>query len=134
MYTMMRTTSRVPGRERGSATLEFTIIFPAMLLIAAGFFQAGLWFFAREVALAAADEGARAASVEHGSADDGTRTAEHFVDRTASNLVRQVQVAAQRTTTHASVTVTARSLSLVPGVNGFAISETATYEVERITG
>jgi Flp pilus assembly protein TadG len=130
---MTRLRSGAPGRERGSATLELTIVFPALLLVMTGIVQAGLWFYAREVALAAAEEGARAASVEHASADDGTRTAQHFIDRTANNLVHQVQVTAQRTTARASVTVTGHSLSLVPGVEGFTISQTATYEVERIT-
>ncbi|MCA0253357.1 MAG: pilus assembly protein [Actinobacteria bacterium] len=121
------------GRERGSTTLELTIIVPALLLVMASIFQAGLWFFAREVVLAAAEEGARAAAVEDGDAGAGTQKAREFVDRTASNLVDNVSVSSRRTTTRATVTVSGRSLSLIPGVDGFTITQTATFPVERIT-
>lgn len=131
---MARAKSGTQGRERGSATLELTIIFPALLLVMAGIFQAGLWFYVREVVLAAAEEGARAASVEGGSAEAGTQTAQSFIDRTANNLVDTVQVTGRRTATRATVTVTGRSLALIPGVDGFTISQTATFETERLTG
>lgn len=120
--------------ERGSATLEISVLFPALLLLVFVVFQAGLWFFARTVALAAAEEGARVAAAESSSSGDGRAAAESFVSRTSGNLVTNIRVTASRGANQATVTVSARSLSIVPGMAGFVIEQSATIPVERITG
>ena len=133
MVLMVRERAGPTGRERGSATLEHAVIFPVLLLIMAATVQAGLWFFAREVVLAAAEEGARAASTEGSSAEAGTQTAQDFVDRTAGHLVNDVTTSGRRTATQATVTVSGRSLSLIPGIDGFTITQTAAFPVEKLT-
>lgn len=102
-------------------------------MVIAGIFQTGLWYYACEAALAAAQEGDRAASAEHGTATAGTQAAQDFLDRTANDLVDGVEVSGQRTTTRATVTGSGRSLSLIPGFAGFPFSQTAAFEVERLT-
>lgn len=120
------------GRDRGSATLEMTILFPALLLVVCSVFQAGLWFFARNAAIAAAEEGARVVSLETGTAGEGRAVALAFMERVSTGLATGISARAARTGTLATVTVTATSLSIIPGME-FDIAQSATLPVERIT-
>lgn len=119
--------------QRGSATLEITVLFPALLLLVCAIFQTGLWYYARNAALAAAEEGARAASVVDGTTADGTVAAAEFIDRAGGKLIQKVRTTARRSTTKATVTVSGRSLSIIPGMDGFQIRQSATLPVERLT-
>lgn len=130
---MNRTAPR-RASERGSATLETSILFPALMVLVFIVFQAGLWFFARTVALASAEEGARAAATENATSSDGKTTANSFIERNSSQLITHVMVTASRSSTQATVTVTGRSLSIVPGMEGIWIEQSATIPVERVTG
>lgn len=125
---------REKGRgERGSATLELVIIFPVVLLAFYAVLQAGLYYYARTVALAAAEEGARVASTETGSASAGRAAAASFANRAGSKWLLGQSVSGSRGAERATFTVTGTALSLVPGGN-FSISQTASLPVERITG
>lgn len=120
------------GADRGSTSLELVILAPAVLLLIFGIVQGALWYTARSVALAAATEGAQAARAVGGSSSDGRTTATSFIARAGQDL-SGVRVTADRTQTQASVTVTAHSLSLLPGVPGPSLSQTASGPVERFT-
>ena len=48
----------VPGAERGSSAVELAVLAPALMMICMLILQFGLWFNARQVALAAAQAGA----------------------------------------------------------------------------
>lgn len=125
---------RVGSDDRGSTSLQLVIVFPALLLAFLGALQAGLFYQARAVALAAAEEGARVASTENGTAGGGRRAAASFASRAGGSWLQGQSVSGSRGTTTATITVTGHSLSLLPGYNGFAISQTARLPVERITG
>src|SRR3954462_14682789 len=45
--------------ERGAASVELAVTFPVVLLLVMTLIQAALWFYARSIALGAAQEGAR---------------------------------------------------------------------------
>ena len=123
-----------PWPDRGSVSLELVIVFPAVLLIIFGGMQGALLYYARSVALAAAQEGSRAAGAETGSAGLGQSVATGFVQRAGgSDVLQAAQVTASRSATVATVTVSGRSLSLVPGLSGLPVSQTASVPVERIT-
>lgn len=126
-------TRRVGSDDRGSTSLQLVIVMPALLLAFFGALQAGLFYQARAVALAAAEEGTRVASTENGSAAGGRRAAASFASRVGGSWLQGQSVSGSRGVATATVTVTGRSLSLIPGYDGFPISQTASLPVERIT-
>jgi Flp pilus assembly protein TadG len=124
---------RVGTDDRGSTSLQLVIVMPALLLAFCGALQAGLVFQARAVALAAAEEGARVASTETGSAGAGRSAGAAFAARAGTWLQGQ-SVSGSRSATRATITVTGTALSVVPGFDRFVVNQTASLPVERITG
>lgn len=119
--------------DRGSASLELVVVFPILMLVFFAAIQAALFFYGRTVALAAAQEGARAAATETGSAGAGQAAAADFADRTAGTFLQGRTINSRRGAQTATVAVTGRSLSVLPGFSGFTISQAANLPVERIT-
>lgn len=70
------TPARGPGarrpRDRGASAVELAILAPALMMLCMLIVQFGLWFNARQAALAAAQAGARAARLD-AAADPGWR-------------------------------------------------------------
>jgi Flp pilus assembly protein TadG len=127
--------SRWPGRDdRGSATLEITVLFPAVLLATFGLIQGALYYHARDVALAAATDGLTAARSRTGTSDEGRRAARAFLARAGGrDVLADANVTSARTTTTATVTVSGSAISLVPGLPGWQLAQTASGPVERFT-
>lgn len=119
--------------ERGSATLVLIILMPVILLITFGTIQGALYYHARTVALAAAQEGLRETRVENGTASAGARSAQQFLAQTGDGYLEAVTVTPSRSATTATVTVTGSCLMLVPGMPSLAISQSASGPVERFT-
>jgi Flp pilus assembly protein TadG len=120
--------------ERGSATLEIAVLFPAVLLATFGLIQGALYYHARDVALAAATDGLTAARTRTGSVEEGRQAAAAFIERAGGeDVLLGSSVKSVRTPTTATVTVTGRTLSLVPGLAGWSVSQTASGPVERFT-
>ena len=131
-----RSSGRRCGRsdERGSATLEIVVLFPAVLLATFGLIQGALYFHARDVALAAAADGLTAARARTGSGEEGRRAASAFLRRAGGeDVLLGSSVDSVRTATTATVTVTGRIMSLLPGLPGWSVSQTASGPVERFT-
>jgi Flp pilus assembly protein TadG len=120
-------------RDRGSATLEIAILGPAILALTFTLVQAGLWFYARSLALAAAQEGVTAARAYNATATAGTNRAQAFLAQQAGDSITGAAVAAGTTTTTVQITVTGRALSVLPGVPGPVVSQSAYAERERFT-
>lgn len=111
------------------------MVFPAVLAATFGLVQGALYYHARDVALAAATDGLTAARTRSGSGEEGRQVAAAFVLRAGGDgVLLGSSVASVRTATSATVTVTGRTLSLVPGLPGWSVSQTATGPVERFTG
>jgi Flp pilus assembly protein TadG len=104
------------GDDRGSATLNLVVAFPALLLLLLLTVQAALVIHARHVAQAAAQEGLRDARLYGGSQAAGQRTAEAFLAQTAGDLLTRRSVTTVRTTTHARVVVRGTAMSLMPTI------------------
>jgi len=119
-------------RERGSATLETVIVFPCLLLLIWGAVQAGLWYHARNVCLAAAQEGARAGAAIDGTAWTARAAALTFPSLAGDGFVSGWSVEAARTAGTVTVTVTADGLALVPGFP-VTVTQAAALPVERVT-
>ncbi|PSL01382.1 TadE-like protein [Haloactinopolyspora alba] len=125
---------RADGRERGAATLEIAIVFPIVLLITFGVIEGALWYHARNVALAAAEEGVRAATGDGGTPGAGVEEARDFALRAgADDTLSAVTVSSTSTPSEVSITVTGHSLTLFPGWSGHEVTQTASGPVERFT-
>lgn len=119
--------------ERGSATIELLILLPALFAVMFIGVQAALYHHARQVAIAAAQEGARTAAGEHGSEAAGTTAATTFVrDAGGDDVLAGATVSVSRSATTAVVVVTGRSLSVVPGWSP-VVWQRASMPVERVT-
>ena len=95
--------------------------------------QAALFYHARTVAIAAAQEGARAAGAEQGRESDGIGAADEFIaEAGGDDVLTNTSTTASRTGTAATVTVTGFSLSVIPGWH-VRITQTATVPVEGLT-
>lgn len=119
--------------ERGSATLVLVILMPAVLLLTFGTIQGALYYHARTVALAAAQEGLSATRVENGTASAGAQSARQFLADTGDGYLEAVTVTPSRSATTATVTVAGSCLMMVPGMPSLQVSQTATGPVERYT-
>ena len=124
---------RATGRRQGGqATIQTAILLPLVLLLIIGCVQATLWFAGRQVAIAAASEGARVTAAEGGTTQTGQAAAVQFAGTTGRGFLLVPHVSVARTETTATVTVTGTTQSLVGGA-GLSIIQTATMPVERLT-
>jgi Flp pilus assembly protein TadG len=130
---MPRRQVRMVHDDRGSATLNLVVAFPALLLLLLLTVQGALIAHARNIAQAAAQEGLRDARLYGGSQAAGQRTAEAFLTQTAGDLLTYRSVTTNRTATRARVEVQGRALSLVPGVHP-VVTGHAEGPVERWAG
>ncbi|MBA3019660.1 TadE/TadG family type IV pilus assembly protein [Propionicimonas sp.] len=120
------------GDQRGNAALQTAILAPAMLALAGVIIQGGLWYHARDVAIAAAEEGARASASQDGTSSAGRSAAVSFATRTGSGFFKVGSVEATRGATSTTVVVEGESTVLVPWLH-LPISQSATLPVERTT-
>ena len=120
-------------RERGSSSIQMVILMPALFSIMFLGMQGALYYHARTVAIAAAQEGARAAGSQNGTAAEGVSAASSFVsDAGGKDVLPGAHMTGGRSATTATMTVTGTSLSVIPGWSP-AVSQSASVPVERIT-
>ncbi|WP_167008843.1 TadE family protein [Mumia sp. ZJ430] len=119
--------------ERGSVSIELLIVLPALFAVMFLGVQAALIHHAKSVAIAAVQEGARAAGGEEGTASDGVRAANGFLAKAGgSDVITRTRTTARRATTNVTVTVQGRSLSVIPGWRPRVV-QSASRPVERLT-
>ncbi|MFJ6214197.1 TadE/TadG family type IV pilus assembly protein [Streptomyces sp. NPDC092296] len=112
-------------------SISLAMVFPVVLTMVLLVVQASLWWYAREVALTAAREGAEAARSSTAKAGAGEARARAFLVR-AGSIVSDPEVSsAGSTDTEIRITVTVRAQSLVPGFHGQTITQHVTVPVER---
>lgn len=127
--------TRWPGNkaEDGSSTVEVVIVFPLLILTLMLVFQFAFWYHARHVALAAAEEGARAARVDTGTAAAGAARAERFVRDLGSSVIVNPKVSASRNLDVARVEVSGQARNVVPGLR-LPIRQASQGPIERFRG
>ncbi|MEJ7833260.1 MAG: TadE/TadG family type IV pilus assembly protein [Nocardioides sp.] len=119
--------------ERGSVSIQMMILMPVMFLVMFTGMQAALYYHARAIAIAAAQEGAREAGSENGSRDSGAGAARDFISQAGgSDALTSSSVSGSRSATTATVTVTGQSLSVIPGWK-VTITQSSSVPVERLT-
>ncbi|WJV51672.1 TadE family protein [Streptomyces flavofungini] len=124
-----------PWREdRGDASIQMAIIYPFVLLVAVAVIQASMWYYAREIALTAAREGLGAARSYKAGPGDGAQRAREVLDRTAGDSLRGPSVStAGSTGERIRIQVSGTAQSMLPGVPGLRITQSASGPVERWT-
>lgn len=120
-------------QDRGDASIQMALVMPAVLLLTLAVVQAGLWLVARGIALTAAREGASAARTYQATPADGTTRAWAVLDRTAGDLLQTTDVRTTSTGERVHVDISGQALSLIPGVDGLRIEQSASGTVERFT-
>ncbi|MFI6662879.1 TadE/TadG family type IV pilus assembly protein [Streptomyces sp. NPDC050523] len=119
--------------DRGDTSIQMAIVFPFVLLATLAVIQASLWYYARQIALTAAREGATAARAYQSTSADGAAQAQSVLGRTAGDSLRGYSVAASSNGQRVHVQVTGTALSMIPGVPGLHITQSASGTVERWT-
>lgn len=125
--------TRHPARrrgDRGMSVVEVAITMPALLLMIMIVVQFALWWHARHVVLAAAQEGARSARAYQSSAGAGQSRAEAYVQKLGGKMLTTHSVAASRTAVVATVDVGGTVISIVPGFS-LTVHESSSGPVER---
>jgi Flp pilus assembly protein TadG len=125
--------ARAPDRDRGSITVELAIVFPVLLLIVTALIQYALWFHARSLALAAAQQGVTVARAYSSTPNAGRDSALAFVADHGADTLLNPAATSDATGEQVQVVVSGRSVSVLPGVAGPAISQAAAGPVERFT-
>ncbi|MFG2794164.1 TadE/TadG family type IV pilus assembly protein [Streptomyces sp. NPDC048419] len=119
--------------DRGDTSIQMAIIFPFVLLATLAVVQASMWYYARQIALTAAREGATAARAYPSSPDDGAAQARSVLGRTAGDSLTGYSVTAHSNGQRVQVQVAGTALSMLPGVPGLQITQSASGTVERWT-
>ena len=119
--------------ERGTVTVQMVVLMPALFSLMFLGMQAALYHHGRTLALAAAQEGARTAGGEGQSVASGLDTARRFVhDAGGGDVLEGTRIQVRRTFTTVTVTVTGKSLSVIPGWH-VVVTQSATAPIERTT-
>ncbi len=121
------------GRDRGSATVEIAVLAPVLLLVVFTIVQVGLWSYARSLALGAAQEGVLAGRSFGATVAAGRVRAEQFLEERAGDSLVDPAVVARASDGSVRIEVTGRSLSVLPGVPGLPVRQSAEGPVERFT-
>jgi Flp pilus assembly protein TadG len=124
------------GGDGGAATTELVIAAPAFLFMIMLIVQAGLYFHASSIASAAAQEGARAATVQGGSIPEGEQVADDFVQTLAPRLLDDVESVGREVDNGQMVRMTVSGdvteVFRLPGVSlDFTVRETSEGVYER---
>ena len=122
--------------DAGAATLELVVLFPFVMLLLFGAVQGALFFHGRNVLLAAAEQGVRAGRLD-GQTDRlgvAAEEARQFLADTGElDNVSELSIRPSLQGQTVRLTVSGRTVSLLPGMPGPRISQSAAGAVERFT-
>ncbi|MGW9509887.1 TadE family protein, partial [Embleya sp. NPDC055610] len=122
------------GSDRGSMSISMAIIFPVFILVLLSVIQVCLWWYAREVALQAAQEGVEVGRATKGDRGKAEQRGRDVVKDLGGGMLKDPKVIPERTGEgRIRVTVRGTSLSIVPGLGSLTITQHADGVVERWT-
>ena len=122
---------RVRRGERGAVSIQMVVLMPVLFAIAFTGLQAGLYFYGRDAAMAAATTGARAAAAEHGTPVDCQGAARAFIS-SLGDVLTSPEISCARTATRVEVRVSGVTLSVIPGWQP-RVTQSTNLPVERVT-
>lgn len=130
----MRQARTARRRDGGSATLEVAILGPALLALIFVVVQAGLWFYARSLALAAANEGVTAGRAYQAPPGAGPARARAFIaDHAGDSLLAATVTDTGTDATTVRIQVSGQALSVLTGIGGWPVTQSAQAPRERFT-
>ncbi|HET9873248.1 MAG TPA: TadE/TadG family type IV pilus assembly protein [Propionibacteriaceae bacterium] len=112
-----------------SQSVQYALVFPAVILSTLGIIQAGVWLHGRHVIAQAAHAAADASRSADAGSSAGGAAARRVTD---VGGLRAVAISVQRTPTQVAVTVTA-TIPMFFELGLGTLSETAIAPVERVT-
>jgi len=115
------------ARTSGSVSIEAVLIVPLFLVAIFAILEGSLWVHASSVAQAAAQDGARAATVIGGSEETGRETARTIL--TERSVGEDWEIATTAGADGFTVAISGRAPSAVPGLS-FAVHESASLPWE----
>lgn len=107
------------------------VLLPALFAVLFLGLQGALYYHARTIAIAAAQEGARAAAAQDGRSSDGVEAAYAYLDGVGDSF-QVSHASSDRTATTAVVRIRGHALSVIPGWRP-EIRQHARAEIERLT-
>src|SRR5437660_7729890 len=105
-----------PREQAGSATLQTVLVMPLLLLLITAIVQFALWYHAAHVAIAAAQDGARAARVEGGTTQAGQTRAQQLLDQLGTGVLTDPTITVIRDADTARVEIKGYAPELIPGL------------------
>ncbi len=114
-------------RTTGSVSIEAVIIVPLFLIVVLIILQAALWVHASAVGQAAAQDAVRTGTAADGGLAEGRAEAHRILTQRAAGSDWVVETDSQPG--HLTVTITGRSLTIVPGLD-IPITESASLPWE----
>ncbi|WP_405681211.1 MULTISPECIES: TadE/TadG family type IV pilus assembly protein [unclassified Streptomyces] len=121
-------------RDRGESSIQMAIVFPFVILVTVAVVQASMWVYARNIALTAAREGVAAARTYQAPEGAGAARAQETLGRIAGDSLRGPSVStAGSSATDVRVTVTGSAPSMLPGLSGLSVTQSASAPRERWT-
>ncbi|MCL2482764.1 MAG: pilus assembly protein [Propionibacteriaceae bacterium] len=120
-------TPKPRNRTRGSVSIEAVVVIPLFIAAMFAILQGSLWVYASTVAQAAAQDGARAATVMGGNPQSGQTTAEGILEYRSTGVGWGVETSSTLQTL--TVTVTGYAQSVIPGLR-LHVQESATLPWE----
>jgi pilus assembly protein CpaE len=120
--------------DRGSSVVEFTILFPIIVLILFAAPQLAMWYFAREAAQDAAVAAARAAAVQNAPAGTGETTGNKYLTDLDSGTITSYTVTEDVNATTVTIHIRAKVPNVIP-LPGFTptVDVTVVRDRERFT-
>lgn len=110
------------------------IVVPVVLLIITIVLQGAMYYHARNVAMAAAEQGVRMARADGSNADAGETAARQFLVRAeADKVIEAATVRSSATPRHVTITVSGRSVGVIPFLPRMTITQSATGTREAWT-
>ncbi|MFB9721988.1 TadE/TadG family type IV pilus assembly protein [Planobispora longispora] len=120
--------AETPDRERGATVVELAMIMPVVLVVVLLIVQFALWFHGRQVADAAAREGARLARIDSESwRQDAEARADEVIEAVGPKLLDEATVTAWEEGDQRGVEVTATAVQVVPLLPATTFTITARF-------
>ncbi len=116
--------------DSGSASTELVIVMPLLLLLVLASVHVGLWFHARHLVNAAAQEGARAARASGATDSDGYGRAQQMLGDLGSNSVTSPAIVVTRSSGSVTVSVTGQAPPVIPWL-AMSVSASSTSPIEE---
>jgi hypothetical protein len=118
----MRVASSIPARlrrwcratVRKGSTVGFVVLMPTAFIMLFLGIQGALYYHARTVAVASGEEALKQASSQYGNAGTGTAAGYAFIAQAGATTLQVPVVAVTRSQYEATVSITGKSISLLP--------------------